>query len=134
MIKLAMPGEATARVIGASLIGLLVLSTLALVWNTSKNRVDFGNVKAALATTEESAGISRTTADTVATDQAKAWADAQADEETIDERINSQPRVSGPADPDILRVAREAHARALCAASRVQREGCGDDATAGADE
>ncbi|HSD16795.1 MAG TPA: hypothetical protein VLC71_05965 [Thermomonas sp.] len=133
-MKLELPGEQAARLIGAALIAFLVIGTLWLVWNGGKNRVDFGNVKAALQTTEESAGISRGTADTVATEQASTWAQAQADEGVIRGRIDAQPRAAGPADPDILRVAREAHARALCAASRVQRADCGDDPAGAAEE
>ena len=133
MIKLAMPGENALRAIGAGFIALLVIATLWLVWNASKNLVDFGNVKAALQTTEESAGISKATADTVAEDQAATWAHAQADEGFIRERIIERPVAAGPADPDILRVAREAHARALCSAGRVHGAGCGDD-PAGATE
>lgn len=123
-----MPGEAGVRAIAGLILALLIAGAVFLIWKNGKDSADFSNVKAGLATTEESAGISRTTADTVATDQAKVWADAQADEGIIHERINSLPRpVAGPADPDVLRVARKAHARALCAASGVQRAGCSDD-------
>ena len=127
-IKLRMPGEETIRLIAGGILLVLVVGGVFLIWKGGKDRADVSNVKAALTTTEESAGISRTTADTVATDQAKVWADAQADEGIINERIHSLPRAAvGPADPDVLRVARKAHARALCAASGVQRAGCSDD-------
>ena len=127
-IKLRMPGEETIRLIAGGILLVLVVGGVFLIWKGGKDRADFSNVKAALSTTEESAGISRTTADTVATEQADTWAQAQADEGIIRGRIDAQPRAAGPADPDILRVAREAHARAICAAGRVQRTSCGDDA------
>lgn len=127
-IKLRMPGEETIRIIAGGILLVLVVGGVFLIWKGGKDRADFSNVKAALTTTEESAGISRTTADTVATEQADTWAQAQADEGIIRGRIDAQPRAAGPADPDILRVAREAHARAICAAGRVQRTSCGDDA------
>jgi len=136
-VKLQMPGEATARLIGIAFILLLVIGTGVLIWKAGKDKADFGNVKAAFETTEQSAGISRNTGDTVAAEQAETWAQAQADEGVIRGRIDAQPRAAGPAgpaDPDILRVAREAHARALCAAGRVQRTQCGDDAAGAANE
>lgn len=98
-----------------------------------KNDADFSNVKAQVRTTEQSAEISRETADTVAADQTELWRQAQADEDYIDARIRTLPAGEfAPADPDILRIAREAHARALCAAGRVQRESSSDDSTCAA--
>lgn len=108
----------------------LLLAGIGLVWWNGRHSADFANVKAEVKTQDASAAITRETADTVAQDQAEVAARAQADQENIRARIDANPRAAGPADADILRVAREAHARALCAASRVQRARCGDDPAA----
>ena len=112
------------------LMALIVAVLAGGIYLVGRNDADFSNVKAQVRTTEASADISRQTAETVAADQAELWRHAQADEEFINARIRSTPTSAAPADPDVLRVAREAHARALCSASRVQREKCSDDPTA----
>lgn len=122
------------RLIGAGIVLVLGASIAGAIYWRGKRAANFENVQAQLQTTEESAGISRQTADTVAIDQAETWQHAQADEGMIRGRIDAQPRAAGPADPDILRVAREAHARSICAASRVQRADCSDDATGAASQ
>ena len=137
-MNLELPAERTARqtanAIGWAVVTILVITFVAAIYWRGRKDVSFDNVQAQLRTTEESAGISLATADTVATEQAGTWAHAQADEGDIRARIDAQPRAAGPADPDILRVAREAHARALCAAGRVQRTDCGDDAARAPDD
>ena len=124
-----LPGEDAVRAFAAVLLVVIAIGVVTWVYRNGRNQADFGNVQAQLATTEESAGISRATADTVAGEQADTWAHAQADEGYIRERIIAQPRTTGPADPDILRIAWEAHARALCSAGRVHGTQCGNDAT-----
>ena len=130
-MNLELPAERTARqtahAIGWAVVIILVITFVAAIYWRGRKDVSFDNVQAQLRTTEESAGISLATADTVATEQAGTWAHARADEGDIRARIDAQPRAAGPADPDILRVAREAHARADCAARRVQRAECGHD-------
>ena len=137
-MNLELPAERTARqtakAIGWAVVTILVITFVAAIYWRGRKDVSFDNVQAQLRTTEESAGISLATADTVATEQAGTWAHAQADEGEIRARIDAQPRAAGPADPDILRVAREAHARALCAAGRVQRTDCGDDTARAPDD
>ena len=69
----------------------------------------------------ESNEISRDTAGRVD----KAGAETRTATETargrIRERIETDPRAAGPADADLLRIAMEAHDRAIRAACRVQR-------------
>ena len=112
------------------LMALIVAVLAGGIYLAGRNDADFSNVKAQARTTEASAEISRQTADTVAAEQAGLFELARADEDFINARIRSTPTSAAPADPDVLRVAREAHARALCAASRVQREKCSDDPAA----
>ena len=112
------------------LMALIVAVLAGGIYLVGRNDADFSNVKAQARTTEASADISRQTADTVAAEQAELWGLARANEDSINARIRSTPAPAAPADPDILRIAREAHARALCSASRVQREKCSDDPTA----
>lgn len=126
------PGEQYARLIGGVLIVLAILTIAGFIYWRGKHSANFANVSAQLKTTEESAGISRETADTVGADQAESFAHYQQDQGAIRARIDAQPRAAGPADPDILRIAREAHARAVCAAGRVQRAQCSDDPTGAA--
>ena len=119
----------------AALLAVLLLALIAGgLYARGKRAEQFKNVQAQLETTEASAGISRETAEIMAGDQAEVWQHMQADEARINERIQANPRVDGPADPDILRVARDAHARAVCAASRVQREKCSTDPAAPAEQ
>lgn len=106
---------------------LVVLTAAGLYWR-GRNDANLSNVKAQARTAEQSAEISRETAETVASDQAELWRQAQADEDYIHERIRTLPAGKpAPADPDILRIAREAHARSLCAASRLSGEGSRND-------
>ena len=130
-MKLELPGESTLRLIAGGVLLALVGVAAFLIWRAGRNGAEFKNVQAQVRTTEASNTITRETADTVAQDQAETQKQARADEGVIRERIDAQPRAAGPADADILRVARAAHARALCAAGRVQRA-CSSDDPAGA--
>lgn len=129
-LKVPVPGEQFARLLGVLLVVLFLISVVALIWFAGKRSEKQASTEDQLQVTEQSAGITRHTADTVAAEQAGTWKAAQADEGAIRARIDAQPRAAGPADPDVLRIARAAHARAECSARRLQREGCGDDAAA----
>lgn len=69
----------------------------------------------------ESNKVSRETAGNVDKAGAETRAANEAARGRIRERIESDPGASGAADPDLLRIAMEAHDRAVRAACRVQR-------------
>lgn len=81
--------------------------------------------------TAESVKISTDTQKRVETESEDTRQRTQRAVEAVDARIEAEPATPGPADPDLLRIAREAHSRALSAHCRVQRTSdCTDTATA----
>lgn len=87
----------------------------------SKARADVKVLRAEATATAVSTEISRETAGHVDTQGAETRERTRAAQETIRERIEADPRPATDADPAILRVAQEAHTRAIRAACRVQR-------------
>lgn len=73
--------------------------------------------------TAESVKISTDTQKRVETESEGTRQRTQRAVEAVDARIEAEPASPGPADPELMRIAREAHSRALCAHSRVQRAG-----------
>ncbi len=97
----------------------------------SKSRAVAKTAKAEIKAVGESNKISRDTQANVEQQGADTRDRTQQAQEGIRERIQADPVVSGSADPDILRIAQEAHQRALRAACRVQRTSrCTDTAPA----
>lgn len=125
------PGEWQARLIGAGLLVLLIVAMIGAAYWRGERRANFRNVVGTVKTQEQAGEIGRQTADTVAQEQAALERQSQQDEVGIRERIHAQPRAAGPADADVLRIARAAHGRAVCAAGRVQRAECSDAAASG---
>lgn len=81
--------------------------------------------------TEKSVAISVETQERVDTEGADTRKRTARAVENVDVAIQASPVDSGPADPDILRIAREAHQRAITAHCRMQREShCADASTA----
>ncbi len=97
----------------------------------AKPRAEAKAAKAEIKAVGESNKISRDTQTSVEQQGAETRERTQQAQEDIRERIQADPVVSGSADPDILRIAQEAHQRAIRAACRVQRTSrCGDPAAA----
>ncbi|HEY5805058.1 MAG TPA: hypothetical protein VIT90_15330 [Lysobacter sp.] len=87
----------------------------------SKGRSDVATLRTEAKATAVSTDISRDTAGRVDVQGAETRERTRAAQETIRERIEAAPRPAAGADPAILRVAQEAHVRAIRAACRVQR-------------
>lgn len=77
--------------------------------------------------------VSRDTATNVDKAGAETRAATEGARGRIRERIESEPAAGGPADADILRVAQEAHQRAIRSACRVQRTSDCDAAASAAE-
>lgn len=106
-------------------IGALValLGALAFAYHKGKNKADFSAVVGTVTTQQQAGEISRATTEQVAQEQWALEQQASRDEESINAAIRANPGTHGPADPAVLRVAQDAHARAICAAGRVSGEG-----------
>lgn len=116
---------------------LIVLALIGVGWKCASDRADFSQVKAevrsykkAATETKRSVEISKDTAARVDKESEDTRQRTARAVETIDAHITRDPVVAGPADPDLMRIAREAHSRAARAHCRVQRAGNCADTTA----
>ncbi|KAF1706275.1 hypothetical protein [Pseudoxanthomonas sacheonensis] len=124
------------------LVAAVVVFLLAVVLvfsgaRCSRRAADFRDVKAvvkaqnrAAEQTTRSVQISKDTQERVEKESADTRQRTARAVEKIDARIQAEPAAPGPADPDVLHIAREAHQRALSAHCRVQRAGDCPDAAA----
>lgn len=119
------------------LTALAVLAISAVGWRIYRN----GNLVARARQTQaqntaltQAATVSRETTETRAVEQTQVQQEAQRVETIIRDRIVRVPVDAAPADPDILRAVSAAHAAAVCAARRVQREECRADPTSATDK
>ncbi len=109
---------------------LLLIGGCLYIKGGAKPRAEAKAAKAEIKAVGESNKISRDTQTNVEQQGAETRERTQQAQEDIRERIQADPVVSGSADPDILRIAQEAHQRAIRAACRVQRTSrCTDTAT-----
>lgn len=130
------PGQIKLLVKGCAWFALIVILVLAgyrCARKQNTTAVLKAEVKAQTAAAKQTADSVKISTDTqkrVETESEDTRQRTRRAVEAVDARIQAEPASPGPADPDLLRIAREAHQRALCAHSRVQRtSGCPDAAS-----
>lgn len=113
-------------------IALLVLGSCLWIKGGSKPRAALKVAKVEAKAVAKSNKISVETQTRVEVQGAEVRDRTSAAQEVVRDRIREVPMPVGPADADLLRVATEAHDRALRAACRVQRtDGCAEASGSG---